>query len=546
MSFSRRRFLASSAAAAAATALSPQIALGADKADAGRKAKYRRHNVASPEGQRMLASYARGIKAMLALPADDPLNWFRNAFTHFLDCPHGNWWFFVWHRGFVGHFEATIRRLSGDADLAMPYWDWTTQPEIPASMFDGVLTPTDHAYEPYTGNLAQFTAFAKPAMTAYWATLSTAQRGQLDARGYKAFDDVWNDVTGYSVAQDAGISGNAAFVNTCGARYLSRSNPKLDAKTAYNVSEPVICAGLAPTQFYDTDVARSFTSSRTASHLMQPNGATKFCILEGFPHNKVHNYIGGVGPLDPGPYGNMTNFLSPVDPIFFLHHANMDRLWDVWTKKQIAHKLPFVPDQADFDAFMNEPFLFFVGADGKPVGPTKAADCFTMSAFDYDYAPGSGNDCIVEKPALRAGAQAPAFAAKIAGDTASADVPNEVIKRQLAGKRPHPLIAEVTLERPSGLSTAREFDVLVNAPADVGSVESDSPYYAGTLAFFGATMPNMAMSHQATFAVPLPRGLQAFSALKAEKTRLDIRLVPANAKHAHAPPVQEAVVVPAS
>ena len=34
------------------------------------------------------------------------------------------------------------------------------------------------------------------------------------------------------------------------------------------------------------------------------------------------------------------DFLSPVDPIFFLHHANMDRLWDVWTRKQQALRLP--------------------------------------------------------------------------------------------------------------------------------------------------------------------------------------------------------------
>jgi len=26
---------------------------------------------------------------------------------------------------------------------------------------------------------------------------------------------------------------------------------------------------------------------------------------------------------------HMTNFRSPLDPIFFLHHANIDRLWDV-------------------------------------------------------------------------------------------------------------------------------------------------------------------------------------------------------------------------
>lgn len=42
--------------------------------------------------------------------------------------------------------------------------------------------------------------------------------------------------------------------------------------------------------------------------------------LESAPHNPVHNLIGG----------EMANMTSPRDPIFFLHHANIDRLWHAW------------------------------------------------------------------------------------------------------------------------------------------------------------------------------------------------------------------------
>ena len=94
----------------------------------------------------MLASYAKGVEAMLKLPADHPQNWFRNAFIHLMDCPHGNWWFYVWHRGYLGNFERTIRALSGDDKFTIPYWDWTELPQIPDSMFDGALTPTDKAF----------------------------------------------------------------------------------------------------------------------------------------------------------------------------------------------------------------------------------------------------------------------------------------------------------------------------------------------------------------------------------------------------------------
>lgn len=532
MSITRRRFLAASAAGGAV------LATGAGPAFAGKAGstqaapRWTRHDVTTPEGQRMLESYARGIEAMLALPPDDPRNWFRNAFTHFFDCPHGNWWFYAWHRGYVGWFERTIRRLSGDPGFAMPYWDWTRQPEIPASMFKGALTPTDAAFAPYTRNMKVFTDFIKPALERYWSTLSPQQLAQLKTRGYTSLDVAWKDVTGETMidGQPAGIAGNMAFAITCGARYLSPDNRGLDASTRTAVSANTVIAGLKPQTFYDPSISLSFTSSRTATHLMQPvNGVNEFSVLEGQPHNLVHNCIGGVGAIDWGPYGNMTNFLSPVDPIFFLHHANMDRLWHVWTQKQLANGLPIVPEGTTpdgkklYDLFMDEPFLFYVQPDGTPVGPTDAKAVFDTSAFDYGYAGGFASD-YRPRPKLR---RPPGPAkASIDEDSATVALSAAMVERHLADTQGATLIAEITFDRPHGLSTARSFDVLVNAPDTVTDVEPDSPYYAGTLAFFGPGMAGMDMAHTTTFTLPLPRTLPAFRQLQDGSATLDIRLVP--------------------
>jgi tyrosinase len=540
MRYTRRKFLTATATAIGGSALATTGAFATDGTATAKAARWRRHDVATPQGQRMLLSYARGVRAMLALPADDPRNWFRNAFTHFLDCPHGNWWFYVWHRGYVGYFEQTIRELSGDPSFAMPYWDWTRQPEIPAQMFDGPLTPTDAAYAPYTRNLAAFTKLMQPAMQKFWDSLSAAQRLQLNARGYSSFDLVWNDVTGYSPSQDAGVSGNMAFAITCGARYLSRDNPELDAKTRVAVDANTIRSGLAPVDFYNETASLSFTSSKTTSHLVQPNSATQFSVLEGMPHNKVHNCIGGVGAIDPGPYGNMTNFLSPVDPIFFLHHANMDRLWDVWTRKQQTLKLPIGPEQ-DAYAFMNEPFLFYVGPDGKPVGPKIASAVFSMAAFDYDYAPAFGSD---EVPKFRMRRLQAPLAASVDEDSATVTVPKALVQRHQDAMPTAALIAEITIDRPMGLSVSREFDVLVNAPEDIERVDHDSPYYAGTLSFFGPGMPGMAMSHTTVFTLPLPKRLQAFAQPQSGSATLDIRLVPSSGGAKEAPKVLAVRIVP--
>jgi len=110
------------------------------------------------------------------------------------------------------------------------------------------------------------------------------------------------------------------------------------------------------------------------------------------------------------------------------------------------------------------------------------------------------------------------------------------IQSLLADTLPRPLMAEITLPRPSGTSTAREYDVLVNAPPGVTQVSADSPYYAGTIAFFGSMMPGMKMSTDATFAVPLPKTLQAFTALgAANEATLNIRLVPSHEQGGPAP-----------
>ncbi|MDC7765253.1 MULTISPECIES: tyrosinase family protein [Priestia] len=53
--------------------------------------------------------------------------------------------------------------------------------------------------------------------------------------------------------------------------------------------------------------------------------------LEGFIngpqlHNRVHRWVGGQMGIVP---------TAPNDPVFFLHHANVDRIWAVW---QIVHR----------------------------------------------------------------------------------------------------------------------------------------------------------------------------------------------------------------
>jgi tyrosinase len=51
-------------------------------------------------------------------------------------------------------------------------------------------------------------------------------------------------------------------------------------------------------------------------------------------HNGVHLYVGGIWVPASGDVaaGTMIYDTSPNDPVFWLHHANIDRLWAEWER----------------------------------------------------------------------------------------------------------------------------------------------------------------------------------------------------------------------
>ncbi|KMN81475.1 tyrosinase [Chromobacterium alkanivorans] len=56
--------------------------------------------------------------------------------------------------------------------------------------------------------------------------------------------------------------------------------------------------------------------------------------LENLPHNPVHTNIGGRNGLMSDPD------LAGLDPVFWIHHSNIDRLWQVWLNRNPRHQNP--------------------------------------------------------------------------------------------------------------------------------------------------------------------------------------------------------------
>lgn len=528
---SRRTFLKATAAAATAVGAAT---LPFGKPYAQGTVKYQRLNILNPEAKRTINSYKKAIYAMLRLPPEDPRNWYRIALTHTMDCPHGNWWFLVWHRGYIGWFEQICRELSGDPDFALPYWDWTEntdprnpfQPGVPAVMFEDVLTPAHPAYIAQSGEFqARFRQVI--AKASYWKRIykngqfdDETQYGQLLARGVRSPDDLWFDI----LDDPRGLF----FFDQAHARGLTREKPGFDGKTTKAVSLQTLLEALAPRDF------TTFNSPKTSSH----SGLTGFGVLEGQPHNRVHNCVGGIFTDQSGKTTDSGGFmqanLSPVDPLFFLHHANIDRLWDVWTRKQHALGYPVLPEGSDFDAWSEERFLFFVDSKGQPVSKTKAGDYATIGDFNYRYQPGSGEQIIPRGLTTSAAKAATAarierFSAQVINpsiDATKAASGTVTIPRALLqdGALPHEarLFAKVTLALPP-LAHGHDFAVLVNAPDNV-AIDPSSPHYVGTLSMFGHHI----MHAPVTFTVPLSGALAAMregNQLKAGAP-LNIQVIP--------------------
>jgi tyrosinase len=116
----------------------------------------------------------------------------------------------------------------------------------------------------------------------------------------------------------------------------------------------------------------SFGNSFTPSKIDEIKRLSDFNLftqrLEGSPHNNAHRISGGTS-------GHMGNGMSPLDPIFWLHHCNIDCLWAQWVGVGNNTTPPLNL------TYNNQ----FVDATGQAVNATSASALnFTALGYTYD------------------------------------------------------------------------------------------------------------------------------------------------------------------
>jgi N-acetylneuraminic acid mutarotase len=287
---------------------------------------YIRYNVNSPEGQVMLAKYARAIEIMKALPSYDTRSWTWWWNTHWVkgypaflwdlsqkrkkeaidslppeyraaaeavwngcqshaydpsDPEHFQQWFFLpWHRLMLHQFEGVIREVLHDESFSLPYWNPITGNP------DDLIVPAvfrDPGSPLFNGTRWPWVNFGGRIDVLYrdWINLS--------ALNEKFYIDSAN--------------GNLGF------------EPRLDQN----------------------------------------------------PHFFTHFALGG----------DMAEFSTVGgDPLFYLHHANMDRLWESWNR--LGHKNPTDPK------YLKRKFAYG-DRSGKAVYlPVSATNRTAQMGYEYD------------------------------------------------------------------------------------------------------------------------------------------------------------------
>jgi tyrosinase len=255
-----------------------------------------------------------------------------------------------------------------------------------------------------------------------------------------------------------------------------------DGNSVTSRSNQVSLGCLREPDFFHTSLgATSFGGPETGFN--HDNGSAGMGHLDSTPHGAIHNAIGGgMGAFDT----------AGLDPIFWVHHSNIDRLWNVWLKRDAGHQNPTDP------RWLNLKFKFH-NASKKIVkmSSSEVVDS-TTSPLNYEYQDES------DPIAGRAGItppRRPAMATKSTPEMVGSTHPNPVTLRgkaesaKLAVKAPTgpgrltlpagappPLV--LNLENVRGPQHSTGYGVYVNLPPD-SKPDNHPELFAGNMSLFG-------------------------------------------------------------
>jgi peroxiredoxin/N-acetylneuraminic acid mutarotase len=290
------------------------------------KKTYTRYDVKSPEGQKMLEKYAQAFKLMRELPESD---------THSAKW----WWYTHWVKGYPAFMWEESRKRKTEVIAELPP---AVQPLAEAT-WNGCQA---HAFNPDDPEQYQqwyFLPWHRHMLSQFEQTIRELLHDEDFTLPY------WNPLTG----NEADLSLPMVFRDPASPLFNGTRWPWVNGGERI---DKLFMGWL------------SLDCLNEKAYIDAPTGTIGFCPrMDRNPHFFTHVALGG----------DMAEFSTVGgDPLFYLHHCNMDRLWESWNR--LGNTNPTDPN------YLNRKFTY-ADRTGKRVDlPVSAADRVSQLGYEYD------------------------------------------------------------------------------------------------------------------------------------------------------------------
>lgn len=282
-----------------------------------------------------IAKLEKGYQLLRSLSESDPRSLSNQAKLHCLYCDngiyypgmiwpleiHNHWLFLPWHRMFLYFHERILAELLDDDSFALPYWNWDNQSE-----------------EEVANTLPDIYASNRSS-------------------------SLWNHNRNKCAQQP-----NIVNLNTVGG-CTEKTPTELRIENTRLMYTQIVSGAPTPRLFF----GQAYSYGDGGGH-----GPGTF---EDNPHGTVHLWVGD--PDAPNKFDDMGNFgRAARDPIFYPHHANIDRIWTIW--KTMPGKQRMEPNHTDF---LDASFTYYdENADRVTVKVSQIINT-TLLRYEYEESP---------------------------------------------------------------------------------------------------------------------------------------------------------------
>ena len=281
--------------------------------------KFKRSAVHTVEGKAMLAIYAAGVKELTdtsKFSEADPRSWTFQWYTHAVPSNRTK--------------AAELKRLYPAADprknIATAMWD-TCEAHTDSSR-ENFFLPWHRMYVSSFEKIIRFVTGESGFALPYWDYTDPHQRA-LPEEFRRPSDPIWKSL--YRATRNAHVNSGAPIDSAPSSAALS-----IDSLRSTTYEDAVADAG--------------------------------FCAnLDGFLHGAVHVDVGNAQGMGQVPW-------AAGDPIFWLHHCNIDRIWASWNRSGGVNLAEA--------SFLSERFQF-ADSSGKQVS-LSVSDFMSMPGYEYD------------------------------------------------------------------------------------------------------------------------------------------------------------------